>query len=100
MAWLLPGVFLQHLTFPSHMASDPLGNCIKGIGSLQLAFSPHQCLITLSLYSVCSLNDFFSCCSSFCNIKGKGVCAGKGICGHKLRRLYKLVGESQLQCRQ
>jgi hypothetical protein len=25
MAALLPGVFIQHLTFPSHMVSDPLG---------------------------------------------------------------------------
>jgi len=26
MAWLLPGVFLQHRTFPLQMASDPLGD--------------------------------------------------------------------------
>src|SRR5947209_3624279 len=61
-----------------------LGNCSKSGGCLQLAFSPHHGFITLPLYSLCSFNHFSSCCTSFCNIRGKGVCMGKGICGHNL----------------
>src|SRR6266702_1282885 len=62
---------------------------------LQLASFSHQSFITLPLYTVCAFNHFSSCCTSCCNIRGKGVCAGNGICGHKLRRLYKHGGESQ-----
>src|SRR6266487_4890551 len=72
-----------------------LRNCSKISACLQLAFSAHQSFVALPLYSVCAFNDFSSCCTSCCNIRGKSVCMGKGICGHKLRLLYKHGGESQ-----